>query len=93
MKLLSFGKFRFQALSGIQGRESHLRRRRSIVLLGREDHGGWARAFSEPHMGKFSSYFPLTLKLIKIESCKKVANLIFFGKECFVFSRITFPGK
>lgn len=55
--------------------------------------GGFTGAFLGPCMGKFSSYFPLTLKLIKIESCEEVANLIFFGKECFVFSRITFPGK
>lgn len=93
LKPLSFGKFRFRGSSGIQGHESHLRRGRSIELLGQGGPGGPARAFSEPHTGKSSSYFPLTLKLIKIESCKKVANLIFFGKECFVFSRITFPGR
>lgn len=54
---------------------------------------GFTGAFLGLRMGKFSGYFPLILKLIKIESCKEVANLIFFGKECFVFSRNTFPGK
>lgn len=66
---------------------------RSVVLLVLRVPEGFSMAFSGLYTGKFSRYFPLTLKLIRMESCKKVANLIFFGKECFVFSKIIFPGK
>lgn len=77
----------------IQGQGSHLWRGGSVALLGLRVPGGFTSAALGLRPGKFSSSFPLTLKLIKIESCKRAANLIFFGKECLVFSNIPFPGK
>lgn len=50
----------------------------------------FARVFSDLCPGKFLSYFPLTMKLIKTESWKEVANLIFFGKGSLFFQESHF---